>query len=335
MLAAGFKEVMRKYKVIFLVALLALAIAGAPLSSSAGTVQPDVLGLFPKDVGELAYADLKSARKFSWYGQLKEQMLPSRFRQFEAFLASAGIDPERQVNEIVWSATAPTADQGEQIVGVALGQFAPESAEAYFKQQKLPTAKVRGYTLFAFGSGVGPSDIFFFFVDSNTAAFGHRAILEKLIEVRFGAEESLLRNEKIYPLIQEVNGRGLVWSVMDQGYTRMAVQQLAPEAAQFADAPKLLAKLRALTLSVEADRGISARFQAVCETPDDANLFASLLSAGLMYRGVQEKQNNPDLAKTLDEIKVTPRGDRMNVEMNISEEMMKVLLQRNTFAVKM
>ncbi len=331
----GFKIAMLKSRTILLAAIVALGTVSAPIRAFAGTVQPDIIGLFPKDVGELAYADLKSARKFSWYGQLKDQMLPSRFRQFEAFLASAGIDPERQVNEVVWSVTAATAEQGEQIVGVALGQFAPESAEAYFKQQKLPTTKVRGYTLFAFGSGVGPSDIFFFFVDSNTAAFGHRAILEKLIEVRFGAEESLLRSEKMYPLIQEVNGRGLVWAVLDQGFTRLAVQQLVPEAAQFPDAPKLVAKIRALTISIESDRGITARFQAICETPDEANLFASILSAGLLYRRYQENPNNPDLAKTLDEIKVTPRGDRMNVEMNVPEDMMKALLQRNTFAVKM
>lgn len=326
---------MTKHKAILVAVVLALTAAMAPARAAAGTVQPDIIGLFPKDVGEFAYADLKAARKFAWYPQLKEQMLPSRFRQFEAFLSSAGIDPERQVNEVVWGVMAATPETGEQIVGVALGQYAPETAEAYFKQQKLPMTKVRGYTLFAFGSGVGPSDIFFFFVDSNTAAFGHRAILEKLIEVRFGAEESLLRNEKMFPLIDEVNGRGLVWGVLDQGYTRLAVQQLVPEAAQFPEAPKLIAKMRALTISVEADRGIDARFQAVCETPDDANLFASLLQAGLLYRRYQENANNPDLAKTLDEIKVTPRGDRMNVQMNLSEEMMKALLQRNTFAVKM
>ncbi len=317
-----------------LVAALALCAVLAPVCGAAGTVQPDIIGLFPKDINEFAYADLKSARKFPWYAQLKEQMLPGRFKQFEAFLASAGIDPERQVNEVVWGVMAATPETGEQLVGVALGQYAPETAEAYFKQQKLPTVKLRGYTLFAFGSGVGPGDIFFFFVDSNTAAFGHRAILEKLIEVRFGAEESLLRNEKMFPLIDEVNGRGLLWGVLDQGYTRLAIQQLVPEAAQFPDAPRLIARMRALTISVAADHGIDARFQSVCETPDDANLFASLLSAGLLLRRYQENQINPDLAKTLDEIKVTPRGDRMNVQMNLSDEVMLALLRRNTFAVK-
>ena len=52
------------------------------------------------------------------------------------------------------------------------GTFNPDSTEAYFKQQKLATSKVASYTLYAFGSGTGPNDLFFFFIDSSKAAFG-------------------------------------------------------------------------------------------------------------------------------------------------------------------
>jgi hypothetical protein len=313
-------------------AVLIVAFALAP-AVRAGTVQPQIIGLFPKEIGEFAYADLKSARKFSWYAQLKEQMLPSRFRQFEAFLASAGMDPNRQVDELVWAAVMK--DGGEYVLGVALGQFSPETAENFFKQQKLPTKNVRGFTLFAFGSGVGPADIFFFFLDSNTAAFGHADILEKLIEVRMGAEESLLRNEKIYPLIDEANGRGIVWAVLNEGYTRLGIQQLTPEVAQFPDAPKIIAKLKAMIIGIDADRDVTAMFQAVCETPDDANFFSSLMQAGIVYKRQLEGQKNPELAKLLDEMRVEARGDRLEVRMNLTEEMLLGMIRRNTFSVKM
>ena len=194
---------------------------------------------------------------------------------------------------------------------------------------------MRGYTLFAFGSGVGPNDIFFFFIDSNTAAFGHRALLEKLIEVRYGAEESLLRNDKLFPLIDEVNGRALVWAVLDETYTRIGMQQLVPEISQFPDAPKLVAKIKAMTVEVQADRGMDARFQAVCPSPDEANLFAALLQAGLLYRRLQENQNNPELAKTLDDARVAPHGDRLELKLALTEETLMTLLRKNTFAVKM
>ncbi len=326
--------------------ILALAVAASllPAAAHAGTLGTDIIGLFPKNVGEFAYADLKKARQFSWFAQLKEQMLPSRFRQFEQFLAAAGIDPNSQVDELAWALVPASASQtaggvavptGEQIVGVALGQFSPASAEAYFQKQKLPTSKVRNYTLFAFGSGAGPNDLFFFFIDSNTAAFGHRALLEKLIDVRFGVEDGLLRNDKFFPLINETNGTGTVWAVLNPSYTRLAMQQLMPGIEQFPQAAQLAGKINSLTISVEAASSIDARFQAVCSTPDDANTFAALLQAGLLYRRYQELQANPDLVQLLDSARVTPRGDRLDIRFALTNEQMADLIRRNTFTFRM
>lgn len=335
-------SVKRILAAVLFVAVLTLL----PGASRAGSLGTDIIGLFPKEVGEFAYADLKKARQFKWFAELKEQVLPSRFRQFEQFLASAGVDPNTQVEELAWAlvpagitkpknpneAGVPTS---EQIVGIALGQFQPSSAEAFFKTQKLPTSKVRGYTLFAFGSGVGPNDLFFFFIDSNTAAFGHRDSLEKLIEVRFGTEEGLLRNDKFFPLINETNGRGIVWMVLNPAYTRLAMGQLIPEASQFPQAGQLLGRLQAMMINVDANSGLDARFQAVCNTPDDANTFAAMIQAGIMYRRYQESQTNPELAKLLDDTRITPRGDRLELRIALTEEQMSSLIRRNTFAVKM
>src|SRR5260370_34042364 len=72
----------------------------------AGRLGADIIALFPKEVGEFAYADLKKARTLKWFPQLREQMLPDRFRQFEKFLASAGVDPNTQVDELAWGLVA-------------------------------------------------------------------------------------------------------------------------------------------------------------------------------------------------------------------------------------
>ncbi|MBI3671079.1 MAG: hypothetical protein HY237_15030 [Acidobacteria bacterium] len=334
------------FRKVFWTTILVAAMLVLPAAGRAGTLGTDIIGLFPKEIGEFAYADLKKARQFKWFPQLQEQMLPSRFRQFEQFLASAGVDPNTQVDELAWALIPARLSKAgespitgvptsEQIVGVALGQFQPSSAEAFFKTQKLPSAKVRGYTLFAFGSGAGPNDLFFLFIDSNTAAFGHREMLEKLIEVRFGAEEGLLRNEKFFPLINETNGRGVVWLVLNPAYTRLAMQQLIPETSQFPQAAQLVDKLQALMINVDASSGLDARFQAVCNSPEDANTFAAMLQAGIMYRRYQESQTNPELAKLLDDTRITPRGDRLELRIALSDDQMLSLIRRNTFAVKM
>jgi hypothetical protein len=334
------------FKLAAVVLAFAAATLLAPQPARANRLGADIIALFPKEVGEFAYADLKKARSMPWFPQLQEQMLPERFRQFEKFLAAAGVDPNTQVEELAWGlvaegVTSKTEEAGssetptgEQIVGVALGNYNPESTESYFKRQKLPTFKARNYTLYAFGTGAGPSDLFFLFIDSSTAAFGHRSVLEKMVEVRFGAEQGLLHNERFFPLINEANGNGVVWAVLNPAYTRLAMQQLAPEVQQFPEAAKLVSRMQNMLINVSSSSGIDGKFQAVCGSTEDANTMAQLLQAGLLYKRYQAKDNQ-DMADMLDKARVLPSGDRVILNLTLTDEQMTSLIRHNTFALKM
>jgi len=318
-----------------------------PQPAHANRLGTDIIALFPKEVGEFAYADLKKARTMPWFPQLQQQMLPDRFKQFEKFLATAGVDPNSQVEELAWGlvaegvtskpegAASSGTPTGEQIVGVALGNYNPDSTEAYFKRQKLPTFKARNYTLYAFGTGAGPSDLFFLFIDSSTAAFGHRSVLEKMVEVRFGAEEGLLRNDKFFPLINEANGNGIVWAVLNPAYTRLAMQQLAPEVQQFPEAAKVVGRMQNMIINVIAGSGIDGKFQAICGSPEDANTMAQLLQAGLLYKRYQASKDNPEMADMLDKARVAPSGERVILNLTLTDDQMASLIKHNTFALKM
>ena len=321
--------------------LLTAVLAGALLASMlavppparAGSLSTAVIGMFPKDVGEFAYADLKSARKYPWFPQLREQLLPSRFRAFEKFLASAGVDPNTQVEELAWGSIQTNA--GEDVVGVALGQFDPSSTEAHFKQQKLSTIEVRSYHLYPFSGGKNADDILFTFIDSNTAAFGTRPALEKLIDVRTGITQGLMTDDTLFPLINEENGSGLIWAVLNKNYTHIAMQQLVPQASQFPQAAPIIERLQAMTITIDADSGVDAHFQAVCNSPDDANLLAAALQAGLMYRRYQEAQNGSALAGALEQIRVAPSGSRLKVEAPVSQDKLLSLIRTGAFTTSM
>src|SRR5262249_13605299 len=159
--------------------------------------------------------------------------------------------------------------------------------ESFFNSKKMAMVKVRNFSLYAFGGGTGPTDLFFTFLDANTAAFGERQLLEKIIRVRFGEEQGLFANSQMSSLVSQANGSGIVWRVMSSTSTRLAMQQLMPDVAQFPEAHQLTDKLRALIIGINAGSGVEAHFQAVCPTPDDANTFAALMQAGLMYRRYQ------------------------------------------------
>ncbi|HYA64225.1 MAG TPA: hypothetical protein VED66_13560 [Candidatus Sulfotelmatobacter sp.] len=336
----------KKAKTILGALALLVFTSAAARPAKAGGVGADTIGLFPKETGEFGYVDLKKARTMKWFPALQEQVLPERFRQFEKFLASAGIDPNSQVDELVWGLVPESQtkdDKGvstgipssEFTVGIAMGNYNPESTEAYFKQQKLPTTQIDSYTLFAFGSGSGATDLCFFFLDSSKAVFGHKVLLEKLLEIRFGKEEGLLRNEAMYNLINEANGTGVVWAVLDPAYTRLAMGQLAPEVQQFPEAAKLIQNMKSMIISASASSGVDGKFQAVCGTPQDANTLSQLVTAGLLYKKYQASKDNPEFGQLLDQTNVTPSGDRVVIQMSVSDDQMTALIRRNTFALKL
>ena len=329
-------------KIIWTGILIAL-ISAVPKVSRAASLGSDILSMFPKESGELAYADLKQARQFPWFTQLKEQMLPPKFREFETFLSSAGIDPNTQVTELAWAlvpnkttdSSAGSVPSTDQIVGVALGQFQPATAEAYFTSKKLPIVKVRTFSLFAFGGGSGPNDLFFFLIESKTAAYGQRQQLEKMIGVRFGESQGLYANTDFSALVDQANGSGTVWAVLNPAYTRLAMQQLVPETSQFPAAAQLTSKLKAMTISIKGGSGVDAKFEAVCGSTDDANTFAALLQAGLMYRKYTVGNTNPELGQLLDSAQIAPAGDRLDLRLSLTDDQMQSLIRRNTFAVTM
>lgn len=319
------------------------ALAFAP-SLFAGALNPDVIALFPKNAGEFAYADLRQARQFPWFKQFQEQVLPERFRQFEQFLTNAGVNPNSQVEGLAWalvpvtmssenSATSmPTADQ---IVGIAQGQFDPAAAANYYKGQKLAATDVQGFKLYGFGGAADANDLCFMFIDAGTAAFGQRSLLERMIAVRKGAEESLLRNATMADLIRQANGQGVFWGALNGSYTRLAIKQLLPQADQFPQAGDLMAKVSALLISVQGTSNIEADFHAICDSPQDAATISQLLQAGLLMERYQAGQSNPELARMLDSAKIVPSSERLDISFALTEAQITSLIQHNTFATKM
>jgi hypothetical protein len=123
--------------------------------------------------------------------------------------------------------------------------------------------------------------------------------------------------------------------VLDPSYTRLAMQQLVPETSQFPAAAQLTSKLKAMTISVKGGSGVDAMFEAVCGSPEDANTFAALLTAGLMYRKYQIGNTNPELGHMLDSAQITPSGDRLDLKISLTDDQMLSLIRKNTFAVTM
>jgi len=329
-------------KVLFVAVVVLLSSALSP-AARAGRLTTEVVGIFPRDAAQFAFADLRQARSLAWFPELQKEVLPDQLRQFEQFLASPGIDRDSLVEELAWavvsSGSQPQPSQdggapaGEETVIVALGQFSPGSTDAYFKAQKRTVVKVRDYFLYPLSGGYGDKGLFVCFMDSTVAVLGGRKELERVIGIRYGEEQSLLSNTDLAPLISQSNDRSVVWGALSAPQARLEMQELVPLIQEFPQSQQLLSKLRAFTLEIDAGTGIQTHFEALYASPDDANTFAALLQAGLLYQRYQVANSNLDLAAMLGQAKVVPSGDRLDVTLALTDEQVVDLIQSNTFAI--
>ena len=320
--------------------ILAIALTREVHAAPAGL---SVVAMFPKDSGEFSYADLKKARGQTWFAVFKEQFLPSRYLGFEKFLAATGTDPDSQIDALAWawvpdafearvSHSATKAAARGDIVGIAFGRFNPSSADMYFENQGWKPEESHGERLFPMENGRGPGELYFVFLDSATAAFGPRDMLERVLNVREGGEESLMRNDELYPLIEEANDSSMYWAVLNPAYSQLALQQLAPELDRFPMTQRLADRVKNVIVQVDATDALTAKFQVVCGSPSDATLMASLIEAGFMLQQNQVKDSNPELAEILNGATVASQNDRAKISLSVEAEQMMALLKLKAFA---
>jgi hypothetical protein len=319
------------------VALIALASFTCSSAARAAALPTEVIGIFPPDVAEFAFADLQQARSFAWFPQLQKKVLPDQFRQFELFLASPGMDRDSRIEQLAWalvpSSSASQSPQGssgsQETVIVALGQFSPDSTAAYFKARQRTVVNVRDHILYPLNGGSGIGGTFVWFLDSTVAVLGERKELERAIAISDNEKPSLLSNSNLAPLISRANPRSVIWGVLNASSANHEMQAILPALAGFSQSQQLFSKVQAFTLEIDADRGTQSTFEAICASPDDANMFATLLQTALLYQTSTATQPDQNMTALLSHAKVAASTDRLDVTLALTDDQVVDLLQKN------
>src|SRR5215831_20753270 len=97
------------------VVLVAGGAIAAPLGSS---VRP----VIPADVQQIICVDYRALKNSDTAQALKSQVLPQNLKEFESALKSAGINPERDVDELTFISYRHPK-QGLKVIGAAQGAF--------------------------------------------------------------------------------------------------------------------------------------------------------------------------------------------------------------------
>jgi hypothetical protein len=326
----------------FIVGVIVFLVSVCNPVARAGSLTTEAVSIFPANTTEFGFTDLQQARALSWFPALRSQVLPAQLWQFEQLLASPGMDPDSHVEGVAWGVVSSAAQQappsqgasaGGEMFVVALGQFSPESTDAYFRSKKLTVVKVRDYPLYPV-SGSGSGDLFFSFMNSTVAVLGGRKELERVIGIRYGEEQSLLSNAELAPLIAEANGRSIVWGILNASSAQAEMEKIAPVVNAFPQSQALLSELRAFTLEIDADAAIRSRFEAVCASSGDADTFATLLRADQQYQRSAAGNTNQDMSGLLEQATVASSGDRLDVTLDLTDDQVAGLFQHNGFLTR-
>lgn len=297
-----------------------------PVPVAADQLPGEALNTFPADTLQVAFTNLAVLRSLSVYPQIRQRILNRQMRAFEDFLRPMGIEPEKDIDEVMlgW--------RGEMVgpagyLGLASGRFQPALIQQYFDHTGLPVRQYDGADLYAFGSGGDPNDLFFTFFDSSIAAFGRLGDLKAMLDARQGSINALNSNSDFVNWQGELDGTAPQWGIMNgKSAGNLAGSWMAPSGQKNVDLTSLGRSVRALLYRVQWDTGFTAQIIMVCDTPESAAGFSSLI--GLLQQAAQKPApaGGVTLPAILQSIETHRDGARLELDVSGPPEMLDQIL---------
>ena len=236
------------------------------------------LACFPADTQQIAYSNFARLRSSPDYAQIRQHVLYQQLRGFQEFLHSVGIDPEKDVDEVLlgWRGESPS---GSGSFGVAAGRFEPDKVRGFFTRTQLPVQTYAGFDLFAFGSAADAADTLFTFLDSSLAAFGRVHDLKALLDVQQGSAPALETNPTLQSYEAQLEGTAPQWGILTgKAAANVATPWLAGGKKTTVDLTAFLQPVQAVLYRVDWDGGFTIHISVICKTPESAAGLIQLLN---------------------------------------------------------
>ena len=300
---------------LFLSAVFCLPAFAAPLSSNARTVVPSAVQQIIS-IDYRALGDSPSARA------LKDQVLPDVLKQFETALKSAGIDPDKDAEQLTFVTYRP-AKGGLRSIGIAQGPF---KQKEFLQKMRLKKIKPEKYLLsYIYPMGTGMHLVF---LDPSTILFGESASIKGAIDVRDNSAESLESNNTIADLITSVESAA-IWSVLDQPGTQTMLRSALGQAASIGDYDMVKKRLLASDYTMNFTNGVTFDLNVKTSDTMTAATMATLLKAGVLYRKMNA---TPTEKLALDDTTVDNSHDMLQMHFKTDDQRFTALLKSDLFA---
>ena len=304
----------RTCSLLLLICLSALPAAAAAL----GTAPRNVI---PAEVQQIISVDYRKLGASPSAQALKARALPSHLKQFEVALRAAGIDADRDLEQLTF-ASFRTKD-GLRILGIASGQFPAQKFQQRMKAKKVLAQKYRSTSLYPMGESVRMA-----FLDDYTFVFGDLKAIQAALDTRDGEGRSLNANTEFTSLMTGVED-GSLWSVLDQAGTHNMLRSSLGEASKLTDFEGIRKRLRASRYSMDFDNGVDFDLDVMTADNISAATLSSVIQAGVLYRKLKADETEKLF---LDNLDVNSDSDRVRMRFKTDEKKFQSLLQSDLFA---
>jgi hypothetical protein len=303
----------RTFAVCLVAGLFALPSMAAPITTAARAA-------IPAEVQQLIVVDYRTLSNSQTALALKDKVLPPALKQFETALRGAGINPESDVEQLVFASYR--IKDGLRVVGIAQGEFAGQKVMARLKKQKVKGTKYRTSTIFPMAAGMSMT-----LVDDSTMIFGETSVVKTALDARDGEARSLNSNSSVLDMMSGVETE-TVWSVLDNAGTQTMLKSALGEAAQLADYEMVKKRLVGSRYAIKFTSGFNFDLDVITSDSITAATLSSILKAGVMYR----KATANDTEKlALDSVSVRSESKDLLLHFKADDNKFQALLNSELF----
>jgi len=308
-------SILRKCLGVLCVSVLTGAALAAPLGSS---VRP----VIPAEVQQLICVDYRALKNSDTAQQLKSQVLPENLKQFETALKGAGIDPDRDVDQLTFISYRHPK-QGLEVVGVAQGVFANKTVLRRLRLKKIKPVKYRDADIYPMSGGMEMT-----FLDETALLFGDGAALRGSLDARDGYVTTIDSNPDMANLIGDVES-GSVWSILDQKGTQNMLLSALGDASRLADYDTVKKRILGSRYTMNFSSGVNFDLDVITSDSVTAATLSSLVKAGVLYR----KMTASAVEKSaLEDVSVNSDSSKLQMHFKADDKHFQSLMHTSLFA---
>ena len=299
---------------LFLSVMLLPARIAAPLSSNARTVVPSA-------VQQIISVDYRALRDSPTARALKDRVLPDNLKQFETALKGAGIDPDKDVEQLTFVSYRP-AKGGLRSIGIAQGPF---KQKEFLQKMRLKKIKPEKYLL----SYLYPWARACSWCSSIPAPSVRRECCHQGRDRRARQRRRVAGIEQHHRRPDHQRGQLADLERARSAGTQNMMRSALGQAASLGDYDVVKKRLLASDYTMNFTNGVTFDLNVKTSDTMTAATMASLLKAGVLYRKMNA---TPTEKLALDNTTVDNSHDMLQMHFKTDDQRFTALLKSDLFA---